>query len=80
MLLQQKALTKINDRIINAQASIVVDEKRNFKTILLIDDAIGSGATMNETACKIKLKKVALRVVGYSVVGSYKGFEVINEV
>ena len=76
----QKALSKIEDRISNANASIVVDEKRVFNRILLIDDAVGSGATINETACKIKYKKIAAEVIGFAVVGSFKGFDVIQEV
>ena len=76
----QKALSKIEDRISNARSSIVADEKRFFKKILLIDDAVGSGATINETACKIKMKKLAAEVFGFAVVGSFKGFDVIQEV
>jgi len=60
--------------------SIVVDDKRMFKKILLIDDAVGSGATINETACKMKLKKMTAEVIGFAVVGSFKGFDVIQEV
>jgi DNA-binding MarR family transcriptional regulator len=76
----QKALSKIEDRISNAKSSIVVDDKRFYQKILLIDDAVGSGATINETACKIKMKKMAKQVIGFAVVGSFKGFDVINEV
>ena len=76
----QKALSKIEDRISNANASIIVDDKRVFNRILLIDDAIGSGATINETACKIKYKKIATEVIGFAIVGSFKGFDVIQEV
>lgn len=39
------------------------------------------GATLNETAKKIKnIAKNNIKVIGYSVVGSYKGFDVISEV
>ena len=76
----QKALSKIEDRISNANASIIVDDKRVFNRILLIDDAVGSGATINETACKIKYKKIAAEVIGFAIVGSFKGFDVIQEV
>lgn len=76
----QKALSKIEDRISNANASIVVDDKRVFNRVLLIDDAVGSGATINETACKIKNKKIAVEVIGFAIVGSFKGFDVIQEV
>lgn len=76
----QKALAKLEERISNARSSIVVDDKRTFKRILLIDDAVGSGATINETACKLKMKKTATEVFGFAVVGSFKGFDVIQEV
>ncbi len=76
----QKALAKLEDRISNARASIVVDDKRSFSKILLIDDAVGSGATINETACKLKLKKMTSTVIAFAVVGSFKGFDVLQEV
>lgn len=76
----QKALNKIGDRINNANASIMVTEKRIFKKILLIDDAVGSGATLNQTAIKIKEKGLSESVIGLAITGSYKGFEVIQEV
>ena len=76
----QKALSKIEDRINNARVSIMVNETRIFKTVLLIDDAVGSGATLNETALKLKEKKLANKVIGLAVTGSFKGFDVIQEV
>ncbi len=76
----QKALSKIEDRINNARGSIVVKETRQFGNVLLIDDAVGSGATINETAAKLKQKGTAKRVFGLAITGSFKGFEVIQEV
>ena len=76
----QKALNKIEDRIDNARASIIVKETRQIKNILLIDDAVGSGATINETAAKLKQKGIAQKVIGLSIVGSFKGFDVIQDV
>lgn len=76
----QKALNKIEDRISNARASIVVKDSRQFNNILLIDDAIGSGATINETAAKLKLKKSGNKIYGLAITGSFKGFDVIQEV
>ena len=76
----QKALSKIEDRIANAKASLQPLEKRAFKHILLIDDAVGSGASMNETAIKLKANFTAKKITGLAVVGSYKGFEVIQEI
>lgn len=79
IVIPQKALSKINERIANAQLSFLVREKIHHKKILLIDDAVGSGATMNEIANKIKDKGIARQVFGLAITGSYKGFEVISE-
>jgi len=76
----QKALSKIEDRINNARFSIMVQEAREFKNILLIDDAVGSGATLNETAIKLKSGKVAATATGLAITGSFKSFEVIHEI
>ncbi len=76
----QKSLKRIEDRILNSRNTIVVNESSSFKTVLLIDDALGSGATMTEAACKLINRKVATRVIGFAITGSYKGFEVIAEV
>ena len=76
----QKALSKISDRVNNARFSILVGERRKFKRVLLIDDAVGSGATLNETALKLKDGNVAVTVLGLAITGSFKGFEVIQEV
>ncbi len=80
IVVPQKALSKLEDRIQNARASIMLAEKRQFKRILLIDDAVGSGATINETSLKIKSRGIGEVVMGYAITGSYKGFEVIQEV
>lgn len=76
----QKTLSRLEDRIENAKRTIVVDETRKFKTILLIDDALGSGATINETAKKIRSQKLAGNIIGLAITGSFSGFEVISEV
>jgi len=77
----QKTLRKLEDRIINAKNSIVVNPTQIFDgNILIIDDATGSGATLNETAKKIKNINKNIKVFGYSIVGSYKNFDIINEI
>jgi len=76
----QKALSKLEDRISNARASIFVKDTRQFGNILLIDDAVGSGATINETAVKLKQRGIATKVFGLAITGSFKGFDVIQEV
>ncbi len=80
IVVPQKALSRLEDRIQNARASIMLAEKRQFKRILLIDDAVGSGATINETSLKIKSRGIGEVVIGYAITGSYEGFEVIQEV
>jgi hypothetical protein len=78
----QKTLRKLEDRIINAQTTIAVNPNQVIDgNVLIIDDATGSGATLNETAGKIrKIAKGNIKIIGYSVVGSFKGFDVISEV
>lgn len=80
IIIPQKTLNKLQDRIENAQTTFVVQETGFFKNILLIDDAVGSGATLNEIARKIKEKNIAKKVVGLTITGSFKGFDVISEV
>lgn len=72
----------LEGRIDNATKTIAINPSQEINgNVLIIDDATGSGATLNETARKIKnISKNDIKVIGYSVVGSYKGFDVISEV
>jgi predicted amidophosphoribosyltransferase len=54
IVIPQKALSKIFERVANAKKTFVVPEQQSYQHILIIDDAIGSGATINEIALKIK--------------------------
>lgn len=77
----QKTLTRLEDRIQNAKNTIVVEDNNKHKNILLIDDAVGSGSTLNETALQIKRKGICTgKIYGLAIVGSFKGFDVISEV
>jgi hypothetical protein len=76
----QKSLSKMNERIRNAENTFAVVDNRQFKHLLLIDDAVGSGSTLNQIAEKLKNKQVAKKVTGIAVVGSFKGFDVITDV
>jgi DNA-binding transcriptional ArsR family regulator len=80
IVVPQKTLNKLPDRIQNARNTLLVTEKHAFKSVLLIDDAVGSGATLNEVAKQLKDKGVAKHVVGLALTGSFKGFDVLNEV
>lgn len=76
----QKSLNKLEERINNAENTFVVKGNVSFKNVLLIDDAVGSGSTLNQIAGKIKTKQLATTVIGLAIVGSFKGFDVITDV
>lgn len=76
----QKSLNKIEERISNAENTFVVQSNSSYKNLLLIDDAIGSGATVNQIAGKIKSKEIAQNIIGLAIVGSFKGFDVITDI
>lgn len=77
----QKTLNKLEDRVENAASTIIVEDSGFYKNILLIDDAVGSGATLNETARQIRKKGLCKgRIIGLAITGSFKGFDVISEV
>ena len=81
IIIPQKTLSKLDDRIINAQQTIIVNDNNKYKNILIIDDAVGSGATIHETAKKIRQKNICSgSVIGLAITGSAKGFDVISEV
>ena len=76
----QKSLQKIEERINNADLTFTVPDSIQHNKILLIDDAVGSGATINQIAKKIKNKNAAVSIIGLAIVGSFKGFDVITDV
>lgn len=78
----QKTLLKFEDRLLNAKETLAVDPNQKILgNVLLIDDAVGSGSTLNQSAGKIRnITDKKIKIIGYSVVGSAKGFEVISEV
>ena len=77
----QKSLSKLEDRIQNAKGTIYLQpDNCHLSRILVIDDAVGSGATLNIIAQKLKQEAGVEFVCGYALTGSLKGFEVINEI
>jgi DNA-binding Lrp family transcriptional regulator len=80
IIVPQKTLSQLSDRIMNARKTMLVTEKAPFNRVLLIDDAVGSGSTLNEIAKQIKEKNSCKHVIGCAITGSFKGFEVLNEV
>ena len=81
IIVPQKTLNKLEDRIENEINTILVDEMKTFDNVLLIDDAVGSGATLNETAHHLRKKGIVRgEIIALAVTGSFKGFDVISEV
>jgi predicted amidophosphoribosyltransferase len=73
-------LSKLDERIRNAENTFAVTDQRKFRHLILIDDAVGSGSTLNQISEKIKNKGVADKITGLAIVGSFKGFDVITDV
>ena len=81
MMIPQKTLSRLADRVENAARTMIVKGNEVHENVLLIDDAVGSGATLNETAKQIRERgMVGGKIIGLAIVGSYKGFDVISEV
>ncbi len=76
----QKSLSKLEERISNADNTFMLRGNHLHKRLLLIDDAVGSGSTLNQIAAKIKKRGMAVHVTGLAIVGSFKGFDVITDV
>jgi len=76
----QKTLKSKEERQINAENTLFLNEEVIPKKVLLIDDACGSGATLNIAAQKIKQRFPKTKVYGLTFVGSMNGFDVINQV
>ncbi len=78
----QKSLKTRDERIQNARNTIYIHDKNisKYQKVLLIDDFVGSGATMNETAKKLKDDGVEI-VIGFALVGNLNlSYDVINEI
>lgn len=80
-IVSQKSLSKTNDRILNAKQTIFIQNQEIIANkVLLIDDAVWSWSTLNETAKKIKEKWISNYVIWVAIVWSFKWFDIINEI
>ena len=81
IIVAQKSLSSRNERIENARSSFFVPPQSSVKNLLLLDDVMGSGASLNEVAKKIMEKKLARNIFGLALVGSNdtKAFSVVRE-
>lgn len=85
----QKTLKHRSDRIWNAQNSFELErwQIHTYKNVLIIDDAVWSGATLNEIWTKLLNAWVAKHVYWFSMIGTANGifdavkkFEVLSAV
>ncbi len=76
----QKSLKSRTERVQNARETIHIDDNTEWlHNILLIDDFVGSGATLYETAQKLSARGIE-NIVGFAWVGNTNlKYEVINE-
>ncbi|MFK7780012.1 MAG: phosphoribosyltransferase family protein [Candidatus Gracilibacteria bacterium] len=78
----QKSIKTRKGRIKNARNTIFVNDEniKKYSKVFLIDDFVGSGSTLNETAAKLKYEGVN-EVYGFAFVGNMNlDYDVINEV
>ncbi len=78
----QKSIKSREWRIKNAQNTIFVNDKdcKKYKKVLLIDDFVGSGSTLNITAKKLQIEWIK-EIIWFSFVWSMDlNYEVINEI
>ena len=55
ILISETSLRRPEERIQNVKNTIFIrEEDIDYHTVLLVDDFVGSGATLNETAIKLK--------------------------
>ncbi|MDD9867716.1 MAG: hypothetical protein OXU73_00010 [Candidatus Campbellbacteria bacterium] len=77
---QQKFLSDIKERVTNANLSFLIpDYKERHTNVLLIDDLVGSGATINQIAKKLVETGIAKKVFGIGMIGIKKGFNVVKK-
>jgi len=77
----QKSLKSRTERIQNARETIHIDANLDWvQKVLLIDDFVGSGATLYETAQKLHARGIE-NIIGFAWVGNVNlSYEVINEI
>ena len=76
---EQKTIRDLKDRIYNADHTFSLSPytyPHNYKRILLVDDLIGSGSTLNQVAKLLKERGFEGQVFGLGIVGDELGYSV----
>lgn len=78
----QKTLSTLEERISNARDSFFLRISNvPYSKILLVDDVVGSGASFQEVAMKIKkINPKTSEIIAFGLVGNPKGYEVVREI
>ncbi|MEI6327021.1 MAG: hypothetical protein WCO78_02770 [Candidatus Roizmanbacteria bacterium] len=79
----QKSLSTTAERMLNARQSIYprAPLAPQYRNILLIDDVVGSGASFQETAMKLKAQSDhPIRIIAFALVGNLKGYDVVRQI
>lgn len=63
----QKSRLSKESRAINAENSFMVPQQAKYKHLLLIDDIMTTGITLNTIAQKIKRKKIVIKITGLTL-------------
>lgn len=63
----QKSRLSKESRAINAESSFMIPQQAKYKHLLLIDDIMTTGITLNTIAQKIKRKKIAIKITGLTL-------------
>ncbi len=82
IIISQKSIKGTEQRVLNATNTIFLIEKHSaYQKVLIIDDFVGSGATLNESARKLLVWGAANSVDALALLGNIEmWYEVINEV
>ena len=76
---EQKTIKDLKDRIYNADHTFLISpyaHPHNYKRILLVDDFVGSGSTLNQVANTLKGYGFGGQVFGLGIVGDELGYSV----
>ena len=77
---EQKTIGTVKGRIENASHTFDLFSTKKWDTVLLVDDLVGSAATLNEVAKKMKQKGIAKTTEAISLVGvDSKKFPVVKK-
>jgi orotate phosphoribosyltransferase-like protein len=83
-IVPQKSKSDLKLRIENAlltnHIAEAISDIKKIKRILILDDAIGSCATVHAIAFKLKEMNPKLEICAIAQVCSYKGFDVVKDI